>query len=97
MQLIVEIKNETLLDKIIQILNIFKGDGVEVIFPDNPQETKQLATTQSDLRNDDFEAVEKSTEDWYKDLMTNEDPNISDDEVLPQAYWEYTSAKYTDR
>ena len=29
--------------------------------------------------------------------MTNEDPNVDDDEVLPQAYWEFIDEKYTNR
>jgi len=101
MQLIVNIQNDSLADKIINILNVFKNDGVKVTLLGNKKELdyediKELVTTKRDFE-DDFEAMEEAISNWQKEIMTNEDPDIDDDEVLPQAYWEFNSEKYTDR
>ncbi len=92
MRLVIDIKNENLADKIIKLLNIFKDDGVNIItFSKNNE--KLVA---KNCFEDNFARMEESIANWQKEIMTNEDPNIDDDEVLPKAYWEYYNEKYTD-
>ena len=101
MQLIVDIQNDSIANKIIDILNVFKSDGVKITLLENKEKLdyeniKKLVTTKKDF-GDDFEVMEEAISNWQKEIMTNEDPNIDDDEVLPQAYWEFNNEKYTDR
>jgi hypothetical protein len=37
-----------------------------------------------------------TTKNWKDEIMTNENPDIDDDEILPQAYWEYYNEKYSN-
>ena len=87
MQLAIDIPNENIAKKIITILKAFEDDGVKIKLFQNRQKSY----------NDDFETMKETIASWQKDIMTNEDPSIDDDEILPQAYWEYNSEKYIDR
>ena len=95
MQLVVDIQNRDLENKIINILNVFKNDGVKVNILDY-KNIEKLVITKKDY-GDNFEAMEEAISNWQEEIMTNENPNIDDDEILPQAYWEYNSEKYIDR
>ena len=100
MQLIVNLQDNSIANKIIGILNVFKNDGVEIILPNKKEldceDVKKLVTTKKNL-GDDFETMEEAISNWQKEIMTNEEPDIDDDEILPQAYWEYNSDKYIER
>jgi hypothetical protein len=84
MQLTVNINNENLADKIIKLLDIFRDDGVQIL---NYENVKKLVTTKNNFN-------ENIDSNWKDEIMTNENPNIDDDEILPQAYWEYHNEKY---
>jgi hypothetical protein len=45
-----------------------------------------------------YENLKKAvtTKNWKDEIMTNENPDIDDDEILPQAYWEYYNEKYSN-
>ena len=100
MQLIVNLQDNSIANKIIGILNVFKNDGVEIILPNKKEldyeDVKKLVKTKKNFV-DDFETMEEAISNWQKEIMTNEEPDIDDDEVLPQAYWECNSDKYIDR
>jgi len=85
MRLAIEISDEKIANKIIKILEVFKDEGVRVL------------KINQKLYKNNFKAPEELTQSWQKDIMTNENPDIDDDEILPQAYWEYKSEKYIDR
>ena len=59
MQLIVDIQNDSIANKIIDILNVFKSDGVKITLLENKEKLdyeniKKLVTTKKDV-GDDFE------------------------------------------
>ena len=64
MQLVIDIKNDSISDKIIQLLNIFKNDGVEIRHTDlnKPITENQQSTT---TLSDDY--IEKN---WRKLIIT---------------------------
>ncbi len=81
MQLVVDIKNQNLADKIIKLLKIFEQDGVTINY------SKEKPNRHSEKTEE--------IEDWQKELMMHENPDIEDDDVLPEAYMEYYSEKYS--
>jgi len=87
MQLAIDIQNENIAEKIIKLLEVFKNDGVEII-------SKKAKVENRDESLFTKEYIKKN---WKELVMTNENPNIDDDEVLPQAYWEYHNEKHTNR
>ena len=88
MQLVVNIKDQSIVDKIVQLLKIFENDGVEISYPEKQQ---------SLVQKDHEENVKETIPNWQEELMTHEDPNTDDDEILPEAYVEYKSEKHTAR
>lgn len=86
MQLTVNINNENLADKIIKLLDVFRDDGVQIL---NYENVKKSVTTKNNFN-------ENIDSNWKDEIMTNEDPNIDDDEILPQAYLEYHNEKYSN-
>jgi len=65
MQLVVDIKNESLADKIVKLLEIFKSDGIE------------MKILNSKSKNEGLELADEYIEEYWRELvMTNHsDPN----------------------
>ena len=80
MQLIVNIKDESLARKIIKLLNVFKDDGIEVIKKEESQKEW----------SDDY--VQKN---WREIGMNTHSADIDDDEYLYEAAWEYYNEKHS--
>jgi len=55
MQLIVDIKNESISDKIIQLLKIFQNDGVEIKKTEYPQRKNKELRSQRVYRDENIE------------------------------------------
>jgi hypothetical protein len=85
MQLIVNIQNENIADKIIWFLKSFQDKGIEIL----NHETKD-----SDLINEEDERLVKK--EWRDIVMNTHSANIEDDEYLYDAAWEFYSEKYSD-
>ena len=85
MQLIVNIQNENIADKIIWFLKSFQDKGIEIL----NHETKD-----SDLINEEDERLVKK--EWRDIVMNTHSANIEDDEYLYDAAWEVYSEKYSD-
>ena len=80
MQLIVDIKNESISDKIIQLLKIFQNDGVEIKKTEFPQQKNKAQRSQRVYRNEDveknWEQIIRSAhvpENYYKSAQYIED------------------------
>ena len=96
MQLIVDINNQSVVDKIVKLLKIFEEDGVKVSYPEKERNSsrevlEELVKTKKDYGDD----MEEAIANWQEELMTHENPDIDDDEILPEAYMEYKSEKHT--
>ncbi len=89
MQIIVDVKDKEIEEKIIRLLKIFEDDGIRI-----------QQRSEDSIREVHYDDEVKSNKGmfpaWQKELMTSEKPSIDDDIVLPQAYVEYNSEKYTD-
>jgi len=85
MQLIVNIQNENIADKIIWFLKSFQDKGIEIL----NHEAKD-----SDLINEEDERLVKK--EWRDIVMNTHSANIEDDEYLHDAAWEFYSEKYSD-
>ena len=83
MQLIVDIQNDSIANKIIDILNVFKDDGVEI----NQVVFKENETKFSD------EYIKKH---WRELGMNTHSANLDDDERLYDAAWEFYSEKHSN-
>jgi len=83
MQLIVDIQNDSIANKIIDILNVFKDDGVEI----NQVVFKENETKFSD------EYIKKH---WKELGMNTHSANLDDDERLYDAAWEFYSEKHSN-
>jgi len=85
MQLIVNIQNENIADKIIWFLKSFQDKGIEIL---------NYETKDSDLINEEDERLVKK--EWRDIVMNTHSANIEDDEYLYDAAWEFYSEKYSD-
>ncbi len=65
MQLMIDIKNESIANKIIQILEVFKNDGVEI---KHVNSNKPITKNQQQETNLSDEYIEKN---WRNLIMTN--------------------------
>ena len=84
MQLIVDIQNEKLADKIIWFLQSFQDKGVKILnYEKNDLINKEW--------NDDF--IKKH---WKEIGMNTHPVNRDDDEYLYEAAWEFYNEKYSD-
>jgi len=83
MQLIVDIPNSTLGNKIIQILNVFKGDGVKI--------TKQVESKKID---ESLLTKEYIKDNWRELVMTSGD---SSDYYKSDQYYEDRTKDYEER
>ena len=83
MQLIVDIPNSTLGNKIIQILNVFKGDGVKI--------TKQVESKKID---ESLLTKEYIKDNWRELVMTSED---SSNYYKSDQYYEDRTKDYRQR
>jgi len=83
MQLIIDIPNNSLADKIIQILNVFKSDGIKV-------------KRQTELKKLDESLLTKVyiKENWKELVMTSGD---SSDYYKSDEYYEDRAKDYEDR
>lgn len=78
MQLTINIENEAVAQKILWLLDHFKKDGIQV------EQTSPKVNEYSD---------EYLKEHWRELVMTNDDPEIDDDDILPDAYIGYLNDK----
>ena len=83
MQLIIDIPNKSLGDKIVQILNAFKSDGVKI--------KKQI---ESKKNNESLFTKEYIKENWKELVMTSGD---SSDYYKSDDYYEDRAKDYEDR
>jgi hypothetical protein len=74
MQLIINIQNESLVDKIIKILEVFKNDGVKIVKKDISSDNREKEYTDEYLK-----------ENWREMIMTSGD---SSDYYKSEAYYE---------
>ena len=74
MQLTINIQNKSLVNKIIQILEVFKNDGVEIIKKDTSLANNEKAYTDEYLK-----------ENWRKMIMTSGD---NSDYYKSETYYE---------
>ena len=84
MQLVIDIQNENLVDKIVWLLKAFQDKGVKIV---NYKE-KELANKES---NKEF--VKKHLREIG---MNTHSANRDDDEYLYEAAWEFYNEKYSD-
>ena len=68
MHLTINIQNESLVDKIIKILEVFKNDGVNIIKKDNSSDNKEKEYTDEYLKENWREMIMTSgdSSDYYK-------------------------------
>lgn len=83
MQLIVDIKDEKLLEKIVQLLNIFKNDGVEIV---------NYSTEKNSIEQDSKNHI---PDDWKEIVMNTHSADRDDDEFLYDAAWEFYNEKHS--
>lgn len=84
MQLVVDIQSESLMTKIIQLLNVFSSDGVKVKVLDSTKGQKTSELT------DEF--IEKN---WKKIGMNTHSVSLDDDERIYEAAAEFYSDKHS--
>jgi len=82
MQLIVNIQNDSIADKIINILTAFKDDGVKIVVSKKENKTKF---------SDEY--IKKH---WKELGMNTHSANLDDDERLYDAAWEFYSEKHSN-
>lgn len=75
MQLVININNKSLVDKIIKILEVFKNDGVKIIKRDTSSENKERKYTDKYLKENWREMIMTSgdSSDYYKSNEYYED------------------------
>jgi hypothetical protein len=83
MQLIIDIQNESIADKIKEILNNFKNDGIEI----HQIETKKQEPEWTDGY------IEKN---WKEIALNTHSSNLDDDVRLYDAAWEFYRDKHSD-
>ena len=85
MQLIVDIQDDSIADKIINILNVFKNDGVEI--------KKQVISEEDNKTELSDEYIEKN---WKELGMNTHSADLDDDERLYDAAWEFYNEKHSN-
>jgi len=85
MQLIVDIKNDSLADKIIKILDAFKDDGVKIQKP-------EIGHQEPDVELDD----QYIKEHWRELGMNTHSADLDDDKRLYEAAARFYNEKYSD-
>ena len=86
MQLIVDIKDKNLADKIIWFLKVFQDKGVKIL---NYKEKEN----DLDNKKSNEEFVKKH---WREIGMNTHSADRDDDEYLYEAAWEFYNEKYSD-
>ena len=86
MQLVIDIQNENLADKIIGFLKSFQDNGVKIL--NYKEKEDNLANKEW---NEEF--VKKH---WKEIGMNTHSANRDDDEYLYEAAWEFYNEKYSD-
>ncbi len=91
MQLIIDIKNENLVDKIVKFLHIFKDEGVEIIkYKLDEKNEKEQDLIDSEW-NEEF-----AKKHWKEIVMNTHSADRDDDEYLYEAAARFYSEKYSD-
>ena len=86
MQLTIDIKDESLADKILWFLKNFQHKGVEIINYDKIEQNKM----------DDILDEKYIKENWREIGMNTHSADRDDDEYLYEAAWEFYNEKYTN-
>jgi hypothetical protein len=86
MQLILEIKDDSVADKIIWFLKSLQGKGVEILNYDTKED--RLMDNESD--------AEWAKKDWREIVMNTHSADLDDDEYLYEAAWEFYNEKHCD-
>ena len=86
MQLIVNIKNEALSDKIIRFLNSFKDKGVEIL---------SYKPKENDLYDQEWDE-EFAKKHWKEIVMNTNSADRDDDEYLYEAAARFYNEKYSN-
>lgn len=75
MQLTINIQNESLIDKIIKILEVFKNDGVQIVKKETSSDNKEKEYTDEYLKKNWREMIMTSgdSSDYYKSNQYYED------------------------
>lgn len=81
-QLILEIKNESILNKIVKLLELFKNDGVEI---------KEILKPKQEEWTDEY--IEKH---WRDIILNTHSSELDDDERLYDAAARFYNDKYSD-
>ena len=91
MQLTVEIKNESLIDKIVELLNVFKDDGIRIL----NYEAKEKDEKKQDLMNSKWDK-EFAAKHWKEIIMNTHSADMDDDKRLYEAAARFYHEKYSD-
>jgi hypothetical protein len=86
MQLVINIKNNELVDEIMQFLNSFKDKGIEIL---NYKESKD------NLGKKEWDE-EFAKKHWREIIMNTHSADIDDDEYLYEAAARFYNEKYSD-
>ena len=86
MQLILEIKDDSVADKIVWFLKSFQDKGVEILNYDTKE--NRLAYDEND--------AERAKIDWREIVMNTHSADLDDDEYLYEAAWEFYNEKHSD-
>jgi len=86
MQLVINIKNNELVDEIMQFLNSFKDKDIEIL---NYKESKD------NLGKKEWDE-EFAKKHWREIIMNTHSADLDDDEYLYEAAWEFYNEKYSD-
>ena len=82
MQLVIDIKNENVADKVLDFLKKLRKEGVEFIEKDSPP---------GDTPDDDY--IERH---WREIGMSTDSVDLDDDQRLYDAAWKFYREKHTD-
>ncbi|MEA3503244.1 MAG: hypothetical protein U9R47_10745 [Actinomycetota bacterium] len=82
-QLVLNIKNDNIMDKLLWMLEHFKSDGVEI---------QQEQKTRNQQGETDF-SDEYIKNNWREIGMSTNSAHFDDDDMLEEAYWEHHNKK----
>ncbi|MCW8932692.1 MAG: hypothetical protein OQL19_20955 [Gammaproteobacteria bacterium] len=82
MQLILDIENESVAEKIIWLLEHFKKDGLII----KKEQDNETGTCLLSKKNVNDYSAEYLRENWKELVITHEDPLVNDDDRLEQAH-----------
>ena len=86
MQVTIDIKDESLADKILWFLKNFQHKGLEIVNHDNIEENE----------TNDAPDEKYIEENWREIGMNTHSADRDDDEYLYEAAWEFYNEKHTD-